>query len=105
MPIPEETIMPAASVAGAAAGALGNRSGDTFGRRLADLLIGAFAGVALGPAIADAASAQGEHLRTAIAFLVGLCGIVICTAVLDAMKGFKVADWVARFVTPKVPPP
>lgn len=102
--IPDDHAMNIAAMGGAAAGALANRSNDTVLRKIAEGIVGAATGIFCGPAIADVAGARGENLRIAIAFGIGICGIIIATAVLDGVKGFNFKQWVGRFINSKMPP-
>lgn len=102
--LPDDHAMNIAALGGAAAGTLANRSSDGVGRKLAEGLVGACVGIWWGPAIADMLRAEGDHLRTGVAFGIGLCGLLICTAVIDAAKGFSLKEWLARFINSRIPP-
>lgn len=93
--------MAVASVAGATAGALINRTDSTW-RKVADGMAGAMVGVILGPAAADMAGAINEHFRMGVGFLVGAGGLVVFTGFMDYVKGASFAQWLERWF-PKGP--
>jgi hypothetical protein len=93
-----DTSMTAASLAGASAAALANRSADSRARVACEGLAGALVGIFCGPAIADAAGFGNEHLRMATGFGTGAGGILLLTAALDMIKAGGLKAWLQRFI-------
>ena len=88
-----------ASVAGAAAGALQNRSSDSLKRKTCEALTGALTGIFIGPAIATTAAITDEHIRAGLYFGVGLCGVLLVSMFLEFVKGGGLKAWIAKILS------
>lgn len=103
--LPVEGTMAIASVAGATAAGLANRSTDPVWRKVAEGLSGALVGVMCGPAIADQLRVGDDHARIGVAFAVGAVGIILLTLLLDVAKSGSFKAWTARFLPQPPKPP
>ena len=98
-PIPiEDAAMVAASMAGAGASVLANRSNDTWLRKACEGTIGAMVGIFIGPVAADAAGSANNHVRVAIAFAVAAVGAGLLTMWIDAVKSDTFKTWFANLI-------
>ena len=93
----EDATVVMASVAGATAATLSNRSQDTNTRKLCEGATGALVAIVCGPGIADGMGLINEHYRAMCYFGVATVGAILLTMFVDYVKSGSIKLWLSRF--------
>ena len=93
----EDATVVMASVAGATAATLSNRSQDTNTRKLCEGATGALVAIVCGPGIADGMGLINEHYRAMCYFGVATVGAILLTMFVDYEKSGSIKLWLSRF--------